>query len=789
MKVARVVVVLAAALCAAAPAHAAERATTPWASAERMHEALFSAQEELIAGTSARAAGDVRRAQAAYRGPLRQGLRASAPEQHAGLRRALADAARAARARDGRALAAARGSARAAALGGAYAVTLARAGSGDAAATRSWLLLRDFRTATRFTRPGADATTAVDRLAKGAISPAAARLAIAKDLLDAYQARLRELLKDVDIAGERGFGARAAESAAQAAGYWRILAPRYREDRGAAAAGAAARDFEGLRASAARGDRRGVAAARAEIDTALDGFTAAPFTGAESARRAQQLLRFVALVPVEYGRGVKDERVTLDFEIQEAIAFQTASDAAFDDLRDQLAKRDPARTAAIAVALDELGADVAAAGQRKTGVASHGAIEAQGAKIESGLKAVMPAAWEKPTDDSDYDLIALTLDRMEAAVGAGQRRQAEQARLEAYAFFEFGPERRLKSIDPGLATDVEGLIWYGAKGEPGLAELISEGAPRRELRGTRLALDEELENARATLGDSASRTTVVTNAAIIVFREGLEAVLILAAITASFIGVRRRLRRPVLLGAALGLLASVFTWVLAQTLLQSLSRYGEKLEAVVGLIAIAVLLLITNWFFHRVYWSEWIGRFHRQRRKLVGKETAGFWSAQALGLIVLGLTSVYREGFETVLFLQSLELSAGATAVIEGAGLGLALTLGVAVLTFALQRKLPYKKMLIVTGVLLGIVLVVMVGQTARTMQGTGWLPITPLDWELPASLGLWMGVFPSVETLGAQIAAVVFVLGSYALATELKVRRPRRRAARRQVDAETVGA
>ena len=86
-----------------------------------------------------------------------------------------------------------------------------------------------------------------------------------------------------------------------------------------------------------------------------------------------------------------------------------------------------------------------------------------------------------------------------------------------------------------------------------------------------------------------------------------------------------------LVGAVLGLLASVFTWVLAQTLLQSLSQYGEKLEAVVGLVAIGVLLLITNWFFHRVYWSEWIGRFHRQRRKLLAKEQAGFWSAQASG--------------------------------------------------------------------------------------------------------------------------------------------------------------
>ena len=67
-----------------------------------------------------------------------------------------------------------------------------------------------------------------------------------------------------------------------------------------------------------------------------------------------------------------------------------------------------------------------------------------------------------------------------------------------------------------------------------------------------------------------------------------------------------------------------------------------------------------------------------------------------------------------------------------------------AVVTFALQRKLPYKKMLIVTGVMIGFVLVVMVGQTARTMQGTGWLPITPIDADFPYWLGLWFGVFPT---------------------------------------------
>ncbi len=118
----------------------------------------------------------------------------------------------------------------------------------------------------------------------------------------------------------------------------------------------------------------------------------------------------------------------------------------------------------------------------------------------------MPEAWKEPTDESDYDLIALTLDRHGGRRSArGEYRQAEQARLEAYAFFEFGPERRLQSFDPGLATDVEGLIWFGAVGKPGLADLIADHAPRREVRETRLVLDEKLADSAATLGDARAR--------------------------------------------------------------------------------------------------------------------------------------------------------------------------------------------------------------------------------------------------------------------------------------------
>jgi high-affinity iron transporter len=97
-----------------------------------------------------------------------------------------------------------------------------------------------------------------------------------------------------------------------------------------------------------------------------------------------------------------------------------------------------------------------------------------------------------------------------------------------------------------------------------------------------------------------------------------------------------------------------------------------------------------------------------------------------------------------------------------------------------LQRKLPYKRMLVVTGVMIGFVLVVMVGQTARTMQGVGWLSISPIGAEPAYWLGVWFGVYPTWETLGAQVIAAGFVIGSYFLAKEMKVKRPGRKAQRR---------
>jgi high-affinity iron transporter len=267
-----------------------------------------------------------------------------------------------------------------------------------------------------------------------------------------------------------------------------------------------------------------------------------------------------------------------------------------------------------------------------------------------------------------------------------------------------------------------------------------------------------------------SHTSAVANSAIIVFREGLEAVLIFAAVTASLTGAHAARRRPVVLGAAVAFGATVATWFALVALVDAASPLGPRLEAITGFVAIVVLLIVLNWFVHRVYWSEWIGRHHRRRRELLARTGL----SATVGLVALGFTSVYREGFEVALFLQNVKLRDGAGVVYAGFAIGLAATAAVGVVTFWLHHRLPYRRMLVLTGVLVGTVLVVMTGGTALSFQDLGWIPDDPTPFTLPGWLGAWFELYPDWVTLAAQALAATFVIGSYRLARELKRPRPR---------------
>jgi len=266
----------------------------------------------------------------------------------------------------------------------------------------------------------------------------------------------------------------------------------------------------------------------------------------------------------------------------------------------------------------------------------------------------------------------------------------------------------------------------------------------------------------------------VLNIAVLVFREGLECILVLAALTASFRGQESRFHRPVIVGVLSGGFATLVTWFTAVRIISDLSESVSALalQAGTGLLAIVVLLVVMNWFFHKMYWTGWISLHNRKKQQLVVKASEGEtqWRLTA-GMVLLGFTSFYREGFEVVLFLQSFRLRLGGRTVLEGVVFGSVGTLAVAVLTFVIHRHLPYRRMLVVTGVLLAVVLLVMVGEEAQEMQLAGWLPTTPLSQlseMIPGWAGLWFSLFPTVETLVSQFLAGVLVFGSYFTARRL---------------------
>ena len=272
-----------------------------------------------------------------------------------------------------------------------------------------------------------------------------------------------------------------------------------------------------------------------------------------------------------------------------------------------------------------------------------------------------------------------------------------------------------------------------------------------------------------------SKTVAALDIGVLVFREGLECILVLAAITATMTGPKRAHRKPVAMGAGFAFIATLITWVIAVRIVDSLSdnMRALDLQAATGLLAVVVLLIIMNWFFHKIYWGGWIRAHNRRRKSLLENGHGNGIAKRSLlwGLILLGFTSLYREGFEVVLFLQTYHLRFGGGVVLQGALLGIALSSIVAVLTFVLQQRLPYRRMLITTGILLGVVLLVMVGEQAQEMQLAHWISTTPIASlvpMIPKWMGLWFSVYPTYETLIAQGIAAALVVGSYYAARKI---------------------
>jgi high-affinity iron transporter len=493
-------------------------------------------------------------------------------------------------------------------------------------------------------------------------------------------------------------------------------------------------------------------------------------------RRERIVLKLLRLIPKEYQSGVRDGEVTIPIEYREAKSFTIQTQQIVNELI-------PVWRQTKTQALEKYGSELLAifenlesAIERKTAQSEVDSIVDKGANLlqrDFGLTLKRSGMASDVVAETALEVRSL-LGQSLAAAQSKQWRKAEQLRLDAYINFDLEIESRTLPRDPALALRAEKAFLDGHDRKPGIKAALDAKLMDELTSSYQRALD-ALEECSALVKVGLSPTAAMIGAIFIVAREGLEAVVILAALLAGLRGIENAgIRRRIGVGAWLALGFTAVLFVGSRTLLQGLSRYGETLEAVISIVAVVVLLMVTNWVFHKYYWTGWNARL-RDLSKAAQRQQQTRWESMAL--IGVGFITIIREGFETTLFLQSLILEAGMRPVLLGLVLGGLFIGAMGFAVFSIGAKLPYRKMLVVTGSLVIFVLFTFIGSTVRLFQTVGWLPVHPVPGlELPSWMGVWLGLYPTWEGLLIPFGTFAYVGGMWLL-VKFSVRRAQERA------------
>ncbi len=354
------------------------------------------------------------------------------------------------------------------------------------------------------------------------------------------------------------------------------------------------------------------------------------------------------------------------------------------------------------------------------------------------------------------------------ALKAGDRAKAYALSRDAYLnHFEF-VEIPLRLRNPNLVLDTE---FKYAKLRNDIRDGASVGKIRSDTAVVRAALvDVDRELARKGL---AAPAVAFGFSFSILFREGVEAVLLIAILLGSLAaGSASNYKRPLALGVGAAIAATAVLFVLATLVIDIAPLSRELLEAATALVAVAVLIVVSFWLVSRLE--------HRRRMEFMRARVASAMAAGTTAAFVgLGFTAVFREGFETVLFYQALALFAEGLIlwVVLGAVVAAIALAGVGYAILKLGKQLPLRPMLITGAGVLLLLSVAFVGNAVRSLQSADYLAANPVDWpRLPVFLAELTGIHPTTQGLVVQAAFLaVYVVGALYIFAWQPARRRRR--------------
>lgn len=341
---------------------------------------------------------------------------------------------------------------------------------------------------------------------------------------------------------------------------------------------------------------------------------------------------------------------------------------------------------------------------------------------------------------------AATLDKSIAAYRAGEHDQAYDLSVAAYLEgFEL-VESSLDNVDANVRKDTEkSLMAY--------RQSLQDGLPVAQVEQRLEVAKAKLKESAGLLGsDGLSWSLSYISGLLILLREGLEAILVLAAVLAFLRNTGQQSAvRSVNIGWGLALLAGLATWAVAAYVIDVSGAQRELLEGATALFASVMVLWLGVWMHdrrHAAAWQDYI------KSSLVS-------GGGRFGFAILAFFSVYRELFEVILFYETLWLQAGPAghnAVMAGGATALVMLVGLAWVILRGSAKLPLALFFGINAGLLCALSVVFAGHGVKALQEAGVFgtrPVPFFDFD-------WLGIHADAYSLSAQAVAIIAIIVLY---------------------------
>lgn len=367
-----------------------------------------------------------------------------------------------------------------------------------------------------------------------------------------------------------------------------------------------------------------------------------------------------------------------------------------------------------------------------------------GTQLTAFLRA-NPAA-VKPQNDP----LTIAGNKLEASLAAyrnGKQDTALQLALDAYLDgFELA-EAALSAIDSSLMREIEAAML-------GYRQRVKAGQPLEQVETQAANIQALLSQAQTRLdGDGLDATGSFIGSYIILTREGLEAILLLAAMLAFLSRTERESAKKYVHGGWFAaLLMGGVTWFAASYLINISGASREMTEGVSALVAAVVLLFVGLWLHNKSYAARW----QQYVSARIGKALSGsgLW-----GLAALAFIATYREVFETVLFYQALWSQGEHDAILWGLGAAIVTLSIVATALFRFSMKLPIRQFFSASAVFIVALAVIFTGKGVAALQEAGSLPINSVDFiSVPM-----LGIYPSLQVLLLQTLVLSVVILGFA--------------------------